>query len=124
MNTTGATTVTTRCNAPGLTRTVVLDRSSEKGATYTFECTLASAPADPGSPVATIALPTSTGTAEIEANFIEPGHATDRYQLSYPYSVEAQQVSVLTPGWGRFLFQYDKAVWVNQDVSPTLGERR
>ena len=52
------------------------------------------------------------------------GRITNRYQLTYPYSASATQVSVLTPPQGRFLFQYREPVWLNQDVSRTLTAAR
>jgi 4-amino-4-deoxy-L-arabinose transferase-like glycosyltransferase len=124
VNTTGAPTVTARCTAGGKTKTVVLDRKSKKGAEYTVEWTLTAGASPSRSRRASLALPTSIGTAEIEADFSEPGRVTDRYQLLYPYTVASDRVSVLTPGWGRYLFRYRNTVWLNQDVSSTLAEAR
>lgn len=123
VNTMGATTVTIRCETAEVSRSVVLDTHSRKGATYTFEWILSAATPSPQSPVTTIALPTSSsGTAAIEADFGNPGKTTDRYQLRYPYAVTGRRVSVLRPGRGQYLFQYRNAVWLNQDIAPTLTE--
>jgi hypothetical protein len=123
VNTTGAPTVATRARVGDQERTVVLDRTSRKGSTYDVVWTLTTDPTREDASETTITVPPSTGDAEIEAGFTDSDATTDRYQLVYPYSVSDGRVNLLTPGRGRFLFEYGDPVWLNQDVSTTLAER-
>ena len=108
-------------------RSVVLDRNSHKGDSYIVSWTLVAFPWLPSAPTTTIALPDSSGTAEIEADswqpagFLQVARPPERYELEYPYTVAAGSTQVLMPGSGRYLFQYNDPVWVNQDVQPTLA---
>jgi hypothetical protein len=120
VNTTGATTVTTRLRAGHTIRTRVLDTHSHKGAAYTFTWTLS---ARPTTGHTAISLPPSRGTATVEANLGRVGQAPDRFELRYPYLADEHQVHVLEPGWGRTLFRFGQARWLNEDVSATLREQ-
>jgi len=55
------------------------------------------------------------------ADFGLPG-SIEHYELQYPYAVDGTQTTVITPGWGRYLFQYVHIAWLNEDVSATLRE--
>jgi hypothetical protein len=69
-----------------------------------------------------VSVPNASGEVAIEADFDARGHAPQRYELQYPYIADAVRLSLLTPGWGRYLFQYRAPTWLNQDVAPTLAE--
>jgi hypothetical protein len=128
VNTVGAPIVTSLFHAGDIDQLVVLDRNSRKGDSYTVSWTLVAFPWLPGAPTTTIAMPDSSGVAEIEADFWQPAgflqvaRPPERYELEYPYTIAAGHAHVLMPGWGRYLFQYNDPVWVNQDVHPTLSE--
>ena len=110
----------THFHTAGVDRFVVLDTHSTKGATYTFSWILTDA-TPPFLPVTTVKLPISLGTAEVEAVFVQPG-TIEHYLLQYPYAVAPGHTTVITPGWGRYLFQYLHATWLDEQVSPTLSE--
>jgi len=120
VNTLGASVVLTHLHTAGVDRLVVLDTHSAKGATYTFSWTLTDA-TPPFLPVTTVKLPVSLGTAEVEAVFVQ-GTTIERYQLQYPYAVAPGHTTVITPGWGRYLFEYLHVTWLDEQVSPTLTE--
>jgi hypothetical protein len=129
VNSVGAPIVTSLFHAGDIDQLVVLDRHSHKGESYVVTWTLVAFPWLPGAPPTTIAMPNSSGIAEIEADFWQPAgflqvaRPPERYQLQYPYIVGAGSAQVLMPGWGRYLFQYNDPVWLNQDVHTTLAEQ-
>ena len=120
INTVGAPVVTTRLVTPRIDRTIILDTKSTQGRTYDVAWTFLARNTRPTGYPNPVELTPSSGTITIEADFEAPTKTTDRYQLQYPYVANTQQVSLLTPGWGRYLFQYHEPVWLNQDVAPTL----
>jgi hypothetical protein len=100
----------------------VLDTQSQKGRAYDIAWTIRAAAGADLANAMTVAPPGPRGAIDIEADLTTPGHAPDRYQRDYPYVVNGDEVRVLTPGVGRYLFQYGKPVWLDQDVAATIAE--
>lgn len=123
VNTSGAPTVTTTLQAGAVLRAVVLDTNSKKGEAYDIAWTIQAADADPGSPML-VRPPGPRGSVDVEADLTTPGHPPDRYQREYPYVMQGDQLRILTPGRGRYLLQYGKPTWLDQDVTATLAETR
>jgi hypothetical protein len=123
VNTSGAPTVTATLQAGTLRRAVVLDIDSKKGQAYDIAWTIQEADTLGSTP--TVVRPVGpSGTLDIEADLTTPGHPPDRYQRQYPYMLQGTQVRILTPGVGRYLFQYRTPTWLDQDVTATIAERR
>jgi hypothetical protein len=122
VNTVGAPTVVTTLRIGTANRAVVLDRSSTRGATYNVTWTIVAGPHVAHAAPTVVSVPNASGEVAIEADFDARGHAPQRYELQYPYIADVVRLSLLTPGWGRYLFQYRAPTWLNQDVSPTLAE--
>ncbi len=123
VNTTGSPVVLSTLHVGGVTRTAVLDTSSSKNAAYDISWTL-EAPALGANSGTKLVVPSTNGSVEVEADFTSPGRASSRYQLQYWYSADHDHVRLLGPGRGRYLFQYQAPIWLNQDINPTLSEAR
>ncbi len=121
VNTVGAKLVVTHFRTAAIDRYAVLDTNSHKGKAYTFSWTLSAVPPPYGAFNNFVVLPTSIGTAEVQADFGLPG-SVEHYELQYPYAVDGRQATVITPGWGRYLFQFAHVVWLNEDVAATLRQ--
>jgi 4-amino-4-deoxy-L-arabinose transferase-like glycosyltransferase len=119
VNTVGAPTVVARLSVAGVDRSIVLDTSSTRGRHYDVTWLLTSQPV--GAAPNVVEVPAGKGLATAEADFISSGH-TERFQRQYPYVAESNNVRVLVPGIGRYLFQYRTNVWLHQDVAATIAE--
>jgi len=119
VNNVGAPNVITTFSAGNRSRTLVLDRASRRGATYEVAWTLSAVPRQGPT---LLAVTNTRGIATVEAAFATPNGTTERYQRLYPYTTDPNSIRVLMPGVGRYLFQYGTAIWLNQDVTPTLAE--
>ena len=121
VNTVGARIVVTHFRTGTIDRFMVLDTRSHRGKGYDFSWTISAVPPPYGPVDNFVVLPPTLGTAEIQADFASPG-SVEHYELQYPYAVAPGRAAVITPGWGRYLFQYGHVVWLNEDVSATLRE--
>jgi hypothetical protein len=110
VNTVGSPIVVTKLSVGDKTRRIVLDRASVKNARYDVTWTLTNQTPGPG-------------TAAVQAEFVNRNGTSQLYERQYPYVASNSGISVLEPGIGRYYFQYgNKSAWLDQDVTPTLGE--
>jgi len=122
VNTVGAPTVVTKFEVnDAVEQTIALDTASTKGKSYDVTWTLTAQPVKTTKPNV-VTVPQGSGTATVEADFSEPTGKTENYERQYPYVASPNRVVVLTPGIGRYYFQYTTSLWINQDVTPTLTE--
>jgi len=122
VNTVGTPTVMTRLVlGDGSNQSMTLDTTSHKGEAYKVSWTLTTVPTKTTAPNIVI-VPPGSGTATVEADFTAATGKTEYYERQYPYIASANGIAVLTPGIGRYYFQYTSSVWLYQDVTPTLAE--
>ena len=122
VNTVGAPTVMTKLGVnDSVDQTIVLDTASTKGKSYDVTWTLSAQQLKTTAPNV-VTVPQGGGTATVEADFTQPTGKTEYYERQYPFVASPKAVAVLTPGIGRYYFQYTTSVWINQDVTPTLAE--
>ncbi len=122
VNTVGTPTVMTRLDlGDNANQSMTLDTASHKGETYNVTWTLTTETSKTSAPNV-VAVPPASGTATVEADFVSATGKIEYYERQYPYIAGANGLAVLTPGIGRYYFQYTSSVWLNQDVTPQLAE--